>query len=182
MWSIPRTPLIILLLLSLTCASSEADGANPYIMAITMSENSSEVIADALQSAVEWVDRIVLLNTGITDKTMNIAKKTAGSKLIIKNMTWPGSFADARNKALQIAAALGGSWGVFLDTDERLAGDTSTIREFLQTTTADMVHMKHESLTYQKVRSTRVLQRQLPAGQTAAGAACVCVLVVTVQT
>jgi glycosyltransferase involved in cell wall biosynthesis len=97
------------------------------------------------------VDSIILIDTGITDDTLAVAKRVAGDKLIIKQMQWPGSFSDARNRALQMAAEAGGSWGVFLDTDERFEGNTGTIRGFLQSTTADMINMKHDSLTYHKV-------------------------------
>lgn len=139
-----------------------ADASQPYLVAMTLSGNSSNMIADAFQSAVVWVDSIVLIDTGITDDTLETARRIAGDKLITRNIKWPGSFSDARNKALQLAAELGGVWGVFLDTDERFEGNTSTIRDFLQSTTADMINMKHDSLTYQKVRTKT---KRLPPSQ-----------------
>lgn len=148
---------LLQLLLCLTCHVPQSHAAKPYTVAVTISGSSSDIIGDALLSAVGWVDRIVLIDTGIKDSTLKIAKKIVGNKLAIKTMTWPGSFSDARNKALQIAADEGGTWGVFLDTDERFVGDTGAIKGFLQTTTADMINMKHDSLTYHKVRSSLVL-------------------------
>lgn len=83
------------------------------------------------------MDSIVLIDTGIADITLEAAKSVARDKLITRKIKWPGSFADARNEALQMAADLDGVWGVFLDTDKRFAGDTGTIKGFLQSSTAD---------------------------------------------
>jgi glycosyltransferase involved in cell wall biosynthesis len=137
----------------------------PFLVAVTLfGHNSSSIIGDALQSAVGWVDTFVLIDTGTTDNTIDVAKKVVGSKLEVKQMKWTGSFSDARNMALQLATDQGGSWGVFLDTDERFVGDTSRIRDFLNTTKSDVVHMAHTSRKYAKVNRQGVLQPSAAPG------------------
>lgn len=160
---VSRTLHLLAALLFLLRLSTFADASQPYLVAMTLSANSSNIIADALRSAVGWVDSVVLIDTGITDNTLEAAKSIAGAKLITRKIKWPGSFSDARNKALQLAAELGGVWGVFLDTDERFEGDTGTIKGFLQSTAADMVNMKHNSLSYQKVRKKTPAPVRLPS-------------------
>lgn len=146
----------VLVPFALACLAVHAIGAGqPYVVALTLSGNNQSIIEDALQSAVGWVDAVVLFDTGISDDTIDVASKAVGSKLTVSKLTWPGSYAEARNRALQTAADIGAVWGVFLDPDERFEGDTSNIRGFLESTTADVVTVWHNSLTSAKVTKLR---------------------------
>jgi hypothetical protein len=134
-----------------------------FVASVTLTNGGSNSVKDALLSVVDWVDACILLDTGITDDTVEVARQTAGSKLLLQKLPWPGSFADARNAALDAAAAAGAQWAIILDTDERIRCSAVTsnsgldnegcsgLLSFLRGSNAAMVNMLHESATYHKV-------------------------------
>jgi len=91
------------------------------IVATILSGNSELLIADAIKCIRDWVEFLLLIDTGITDNTRSIARDLAGSKLYVEQLAWCNDFAHARNFALARAAALGASWALTVDTDERLS-------------------------------------------------------------
>ncbi|WIA33996.1 hypothetical protein OEZ86_012381 [Tetradesmus obliquus] len=142
-----------------------------FIASVTLSNGGGDIIRDALLSVVGWVDACILLDTGIADDTVKVARQAAGSKLLLQRLPWPGSFAEARNAALDAAAAAGAQWAVILDTDERIrcsaaaaaaggdAGgdqDCSSLLPLLRDSSAAMINMLHESATYHKPRIFRL--------------------------
>lgn len=60
------------------------------------------------------VDEVVVVDTGSSDRTAEIAR-LAGARLL--HVDWTGSFADARNMSL---AACSGDWILYIDADECL--------------------------------------------------------------
>jgi len=90
------------------------------IVATILSGNSESIVADAVQSALGWVDLYLLIDTGITDGTVQTVRQIVGDKLRVESLPWRNDFAGARNFAIQRASALGGAWALTLDTDERL--------------------------------------------------------------
>jgi len=76
--------------------------------------DEAERIDDCLHSVKGFVDEMVLLDTGSTDNTVELAE-AAGAR--VHRMDWPGDFAPARNAALE---HLQGDWVLVLDADERL--------------------------------------------------------------
>lgn len=90
------------------------------LAATVLSGNSAAIVADALRSAVEWCDLVLLIDTGITDETASIAQDICGVKLKVISFPWKRDFAAARNFALQAAAENGATWAMTLDTDERM--------------------------------------------------------------
>uniref|UniRef100_A0A383VCA1 Glycosyltransferase 2-like domain-containing protein n=1 Tax=Tetradesmus obliquus TaxID=3088 RepID=A0A383VCA1_TETOB len=145
--------------------SQQAPGSI-FIASVTLSNGGGNIIRDALLSVVGWVDACILLDTGIADDTVEVARQAAGSKLLLQRLPWPGSFAEARNAALDAAAAAGAQWAVILDTDERIrcsaaaaaaggdAGgdqDCSSLLPLLRDSSAAIINMLHESATYHKV-------------------------------
>ena len=70
-----------------------------------------------LSAAAPVVDEIVIVDTGSTDTTIEIAR-SFGAKVIERE--WTGSFAHARNASLQAAT---GDWLLYLDADEILVSD-----------------------------------------------------------
>ena len=76
--------------------------------------NEEERLKICLESVRNFVDEISILDTGSTDRTINIAKEN-GAK--VEALEWPGDFAPARNKALTFVK---GDWVLVLDADEQL--------------------------------------------------------------
>ena len=129
---------------------------SPSIGSTTLTGNSREFIGDALQSVIEWVDWCLVIDTGVTDDTLEIARKIAGDKLVVRPFPWRDDFAAARNFALQAAAELGAEWAVTLDTDERLVLGGTEVRPMLASTTANTLHVKQVNGTYGKERFFRL--------------------------
>jgi tetratricopeptide (TPR) repeat protein len=105
--------------------------SRPMIAAMTISGSNRDIIGDALRSVVDWVDWCVLIDTGIQDDTIDIAREIAGDKLIVREFPWCNDFSAARNFALAAAADTGATWAVFIDTDERLVLNGVDIHDVL---------------------------------------------------
>jgi len=91
----------------------------PRIASVTISNNKDWIIGDALASVVSRVDVCVLVDTGISDKTIEIAKQVAGDKLRVCKHAWRNNFAAARNASLDFAREYEADWALVVDTDER---------------------------------------------------------------
>lgn len=91
------------------------------IVGTILSGNSQTLVGEAILSVTDWVDVILVVDTGITDNTLAIAQDSAGAKFRVEEFAWCNDFARARNFALECAAGLGASWALTVDTDERLS-------------------------------------------------------------
>lgn len=77
-------------------------------------KNEEEFLAQCLESVKDIVDEMIIVDTGSTDRTVEIAK-AYGAKLFFYQ--WDGSFSKARNFGLQYATC---DWILQLDADEVL--------------------------------------------------------------
>jgi GT2 family glycosyltransferase/Flp pilus assembly protein TadD len=77
-------------------------------------KNEEHNLAACLRSVANLVDEIVVLDTGSTDQTRELAAKL-GAKVIAS--TWPESFAAARNESLRHSTA---DWIFWIDADDRV--------------------------------------------------------------
>lgn len=136
------------------------------IVSMTMTGNSEAIVGDALRSVVDWVDRVLVVDTGVSDDTLRIAREIAGEKLVLREFPWRDDFAAARNDALQAAAELGADWAVMLDTDERIELGGVDVRAALAETDATVLHVKHRGGTYGKERFFRLPARGAYVGPT----------------
>ena len=89
------------------------------ISACTIAKNEALNIGKSIESYKEYVDEIIVVDTGSIDETSEIATKL-GAKVL--NFEWKNDFAAAKNFALDNAK---GEWIVFLDADEWFNGDTA---------------------------------------------------------
>jgi glycosyltransferase involved in cell wall biosynthesis len=78
-----------------------------------ITKNEEMAITRCLQSVL-WADEIVVLDSGSTDRTVEIAREM-GAKVTVKQ-DWPG-FGPQKNRALELAT---GDWILSLDADEWL--------------------------------------------------------------
>lgn len=127
----------------------------PLIVSVTISDNREDVIAGAIQSVVDHVDRVLLVDTGITDQTVERAREAAGEKLVITEHTWI-DFSTARNAAISEATALGATWIVIVDSDERLDFGAIDLRVALERTQADVLTVEYVDGHYPKEKILRV--------------------------
>ena len=94
-------------------------------------KDEEEMLPRCLAAVAEHVDEIVIVDTGSTDRTVEIAE-SFGANVI--EFPWNGSFADARNVSLDTAT---GDWILWLDADEVLdEGQGELLRELAGTLVA----------------------------------------------
>lgn len=82
---------------------------------ITLTMNEERNIADCLES-VRWADEIVVIDSGSTDRTVELAKGFTPSVI---TLPWRG-YGAARNQALDRSS---GDWILWLDADERVTSE-----------------------------------------------------------
>jgi tetratricopeptide (TPR) repeat protein len=80
-------------------------------------KDEEEMLPRCLAAAAPAVDEIVIVDTGSSDRTIEIAR-SFGARVIERE--WTGSFADARNVSFDAAT---GDWIIYLDADEVLVAD-----------------------------------------------------------
>jgi hypothetical protein len=90
-------------------------------------KNEEDNIRRALESVKPVVDEMIVVDTGSTDRTKDIAKEM-GAK--VYDFVWTDSFADARNFALSKATS---KWILILDADEVISPDDhDKLRELIE--------------------------------------------------
>ncbi len=85
-------------------------------------KNEEQMLPACLESLHDAVDEIVVYDTGSSDGTMEIARRSGAT---VVEGQWPDSFALARNAALAHAT---GEWVISIDADERLQADSGVLR------------------------------------------------------
>ncbi|MCS5697456.1 glycosyltransferase [Cyanobium sp. FGCU-52] len=76
--------------------------------------DEQENLDACLRSVADFVDEMVVVDTGSSDGTVAVAERWGAR---VHHLSWPGDFAPARNHAL---AHTRGDWVLVLDADERL--------------------------------------------------------------
>src|ERR1700722_19970112 len=105
------------------------------LVSTTMTGNNEDVIGDAIASVVDWVDAVVVVDTRVTDRSLEIARGVAKEKYVERKFAWVDDFAAARNFALQAAHEAGGDWAVMVDTDETIDRCGEDVRAALEKAT-----------------------------------------------
>ncbi|MDQ7040296.1 MAG: glycosyltransferase family 2 protein [Rhodothermus sp.] len=91
------------------------DSARPLLSLCMIVKNEAEYLETCLKLARPHVDEIVVIDTGSTDGTQDIARRYAD---VFEEIEWPNSFAAARNYSLERAS---GQYILILDGDEYIA-------------------------------------------------------------
>jgi O-antigen biosynthesis protein len=95
-------------------ASSQELRKTPTVSLCMIVRNEERVLGDCLASAKLWVDEIILVDTGSTDRTVEIAEEQ-GAK--VHYFPWCDDFSAARNVSLSHAT---GDWLFWMDADDTL--------------------------------------------------------------
>lgn len=91
-------------------------------------KNEEEMLGGCLESVKNVVDEIVIVDTGSTDKTLEIANKYGAN---IYHFEWINDFSEARNESIKHSTS---QWILYLDADERLTFESqNAIRTLLNT-------------------------------------------------
>ena len=102
-------------------------------------KNEAQFLDPCLRSLEGLVDEIVVVDTGSTDRTREIAA-ARGARL--HEFRWRDDFAAARNHALDLAR---GEWILYIDADERVRPASAS---GLRTQLADPWHVAHYVLLH----------------------------------
>src|ERR1700722_6294832 len=79
-------------------------------------KNEEKFLGSCLRSLKGLADEVVVVDTGSTDRTTDIAI-AEGARLY--HRPWTGDFSAARNEALNLAR---GDWILYVDAEERVSG------------------------------------------------------------
>lgn len=88
--------------------------AIPRISLCMIVRDEERVLGDCLASVRRWVDEIIVVDTGSTDRTVAIAEKF-GARVF--RFPWCDDFSAARNESLRHAT---GDWILWMDADDTL--------------------------------------------------------------
>jgi tetratricopeptide (TPR) repeat protein len=99
-------------------AEGAAEPIGIKVSACLIVKDEEKNLARCLKSLKGVVDEIVVVDTGSTDKTVEIAE-SFGAK--VGHFPWNQDFAAARNHSLELAT---GDWALWIDADEELTADS----------------------------------------------------------
>jgi len=96
-------------------------------------KNEEENIINCLDCAMKVVDEAIVVDTGSTDKTVELLDKYSNENTCVKiiHHKWENSFSKARNLSLRYAS---GDWIIILDADERLFADRIQLEGIINNT------------------------------------------------
>ena len=148
--------------------STKNTSSRPPTLSLAMMVRDEErFLEEALLSARDWVDEMVVVDTGSVDRTVEIAKD-CGAK--VSHYPWPNDFSKARNETIKRSS---GDWVAILDADERFRGPhPHRVREMLQPTSAwpyqgiliNIVNQRLDGSTTHSFFSPRIFPRHSDIG------------------
>jgi glycosyltransferase involved in cell wall biosynthesis len=116
----------------------KAEPANePTISLCMMVKNEEDSLARCLESVKGFVDEIVIVDTGSTDQTVQIAE---GYEARIYHHPWQNDFSKHRNESISYASM---EWILVMDADEEFfAEDSPRIKPTLKETACDYLNLQ----------------------------------------
>lgn len=115
---------------------------SPTISACLIVKNEEEFMEGCLKSVKPFVDEIIVVDTGSTDKSVEIAQRF-GAK--IYHHPWEGDFSKHRNQSMSYAR---GDWILMIDADEVLEKESAKhLKEILCRTSKNALLIKEINCT-----------------------------------
>lgn len=104
--------------------------------------DEERTIKPCLESCIDIVDEVILVDTGSKDKTLDVAQEVCGDKLRIATKEWTNDFSAPRNLSFTLAS---GDFILWLDCDDTLA-NPAALRKFIEDNqdTVDVVHLMYD--------------------------------------
>jgi glycosyltransferase involved in cell wall biosynthesis len=99
--------------------------ASTTVSLAMMVKNEERNLDKCLSSVKDWVDEIVVVDTGSTDRTIEICKSFGAT---VSESPWRDDFSFHRNESL---AAANGEWILVMDPDEEFVGDGDELKHIL---------------------------------------------------
>ncbi|NLT95448.1 MAG: glycosyltransferase [Clostridia bacterium] len=104
-----------------------------------IAKNESDTIGQCIKSALPYVDQIVVVDTGSSDNTREIAANLGAE---VWEFPWNNDFSAARNFSLEKARS---DWILFMDCDEEI--DQNTGQLLLEAVKSDFYHAYYIKVT-----------------------------------
>jgi len=123
-------------LLERISAKNENFQKEPTISCCMIVKDEEVFLEACLESVKDFVDEIIIVDTGSMDKTVEIARRYTKK---VHFHPWKNSFSEARNHAMRFAT---GDWILTIDADEELvAGSGELLRQAVRETgSADAIY------------------------------------------
>jgi len=117
--------------------SSGKNKANaPTISLCMIVKNEEKFLPQCLESVKDYVDEIVIVDTGSTDSTVDIARKYTDKVFF---HPWEGHFSKHRNQSIKYATK---DWIFILDADEVLVKECAqAVRESIKNESIDSIYV-----------------------------------------
>ena len=111
----------------------------PRLSVILITKNEARRLGATLD-AISFADEIIVLDSGSTDGTVELARRYSGKVYVSED--WPG-FGPQKNRALDLAS---GDWVLSLDADERVTPELAAeIQAVLASPQAEMYELPRSS-------------------------------------
>ena len=107
-------------------------------LSLSVIAKNEELMIEKMLKSCEGVDEIIILDTGSTDRTIEIAEKYG---TVLTHYKWDDNFSEARNECKKHCT---GDWLLILDCDEVLDSHIAQIKNMINSTWTD----KHDVLMF----------------------------------
>lgn len=110
-----------------------------------ITKNEEKNLKQCMENAKPFIDELIILDTGSTDKTKEIAKQFTSK---IYDFRWCDDFAKARNESISKATK---EWVIYIDADEIISlEDWQKIRKLIYSNEADAYILHQRNYTPNK--------------------------------
>lgn len=121
---------------------------SPLLSVAMIVKDEEEFLGECLENIKSFVDEICIIDTGSTDKTIQIAKSADAN---IMCLPWRDDFSYARNESLKLCS---GKWIFIIDADERISHDDGQkLRHLIENSNFGAYRIWTRNYTYNIIRT-----------------------------